>query len=520
MRVPIGRLPLPGRPLTLCFARIPTISHGGAEMKITLIASLLLDYVGAGLEAVAMDRGRECPPYGVYLLATILRRLGHEVRVADLVAQGSISLVPWEQDIAESGLVGVSATSLSWPSALDCIQSVHHRFPDSKIVLGGVHGTMFDEYILATTAVDYIIRGEGELALPLLVEALEGRRELCDVPSLSARNGGAIVRTPLHPAITGERLACFPAPDYSTAPLSMYNGLALESSRGCPFNCTFCGTSYRNSWRGIAPAEFVARAEQVIPYLQHTRLGSLQIADDEFSAHRDRAKEICRLLTARDPDVRLAFDCRANDLLDEELVDAMTPVTARFLVGAECGYDDGLRRVGKGTTCDKLERAAAILDRHGIGERCDFSFILGLPWETKGEVLKTIDFACNLYARYGVRVLLQWYCQMPGSALWHEAAEAGKVNASMYDNYGYFGDPYLFFSGVGLTPAEIWEVADRLGAVQALARVNHEGEEMIVCEVPKPVAQSFKRQSLGAGSATALRNLSELSRNARRSPMD
>ena len=327
-------------------------------MKITLIASLLLDYIGGGLEPVAMDRGRECPPYGVYLLATILRQIGHEVVVADLVAQGSLSLAPYEKDIEESSLIGVSATSLSWPCALDCIQSIRHRFPESRLVLGGIHGTMFDEYILSTSAVNYVIRGEGEIALPLLVEALEGRRELCDVPSLSAKNGNSVVRTGLHPPISGDGMCQFPVPDYSKAPLSVYNGLALESSRGCPFNCTFCGTSYRGSWRGIAPEEFVSRAEQVIPYLKSTQSGCLQIADDEFSAHRDRAKEICKLLVKKAPDVRIVFDCRANDLLDEELTALMAPLALRFLVGAECGYDEGLRRVGKGTTCDKLERAA------------------------------------------------------------------------------------------------------------------------------------------------------------------
>lgn len=487
-------------------------------MKITLIASLLLDYIGGTLEPVAMDRARECPPYGVYLLATILRERGHEVVVVDLVAQGALSLAPYDKDIQESSLIGVSATSLSWPCALDCIQSIRRKFPESTIVLGGIHGTMFDEYILSTSPVNYVIRGEGEIALPLLVEALEGKRELCDVPSLSTKNDNSVVRTGLHPPISGDEMCRFPVPDYSKAPLSVYNGLALESSRGCPFNCSFCSTSYRGSWRGIAPEIFVSRVEQVIPYLGKTRMGSLQIADDEFSAHRDRAGEICRLLIKRAPNVRIVFDCRANDLLDEELVAMMAPLARRFLVGAECGYDEGLRRVGKGTTCDRLERAAATLNRNGVSDRCDFSFILGLPWETQDDVLKTINFACKLYAKYSVRLVLQWYCQMPGSTLWDEASAAGKVNASMYDNYGLFGDPYLFLSGIRLTPDEIWEVSDRLAAVKSLARVNHPGETMIQYEVPLPVFHYFKRTALGEGSATALRNLAELSDNARSPP--
>lgn len=489
-------------------------------MKITLIASLLLDYVGGNLEPIAMDKGRECPPYGAYLLATILRNLGHDVIMADLIAQGSISLAPYEKDIAESSLIGISATSLSWPSALDCILSIRRKFPERKIVLGGIHGTMFDEYILSTTGVDYIIRGEGEIALPQLVEAIEGKRDFDDVPNLSVWKDGSIARTALHPPISGEQLCQFPVPNYSNTPLSVYNGLALESSRGCPFNCTFCGTSYRGSWRGIRPEDFVARAEHILPYLQNTCLGSLQIADDEFTAHRDRAKEICRLLGQKHPDIRMVFDCRANDLLDEDLVAVMAPVTSRFLVGAECGYDEGLRRVGKGTTCEKLEGAAATLFRNNISERCDFSFIIGLPWETQEEVLKTIHFACKLYARYGVRVLLQWYCQMPGSFLWNEAAIAGKVNASMYDNYGFFGNTYLFFSGIQLTPSEIWDISDRLVAVKSLATVNHRGEEMIVYEVPQPVSQNFQKQALGDRSTTALRNLMELSKNARRLPIE
>jgi len=94
------------------------------------------------------------------------------------------------------------------------------------------------------------------------------------------------------------------------------------------------------------------------------------------------------------------------------------------------------------------------------------------------------------------------------------------VNASMYDNYGFFGDTHLFFSGVKLTPTEIWQVSDRLTSVQSLARVNNAGEEMIVFEVPKPVSENYKKQSLGNGGVAALRNLTELSQNARRVPME
>ena len=62
-----------------------------------------------------------------------------------------------------------------------------------------------------------------------------------------------------------------------------------------------------------------------------------------------------------------------------------------------------------------------MLAEHGLAARTDFSFILGLPWETRAEVEQTIRFATRLFVDYGVHVMLQWYRQIPGSRLWDEA---------------------------------------------------------------------------------------------------
>lgn len=485
-------------------------------MKITLISSLLMDWVDGHLIPISMDRHRECPPYGVYLLAEVLRAKDHEVIVVDLVAQGSLDLLQYENDIQESTLIGISATSLSWSSALDIIRSVRHICPETPLVIGGIHATMFDEYILSTFPVDYVIRGEGEIALPLLAEAIEKKKDVSVVPNLSLMQDNRVFRTPLHTPITGKQMCEYPIPDYSRVPLSVYNGVAIESSRGCPFNCSFCSTSYRRSWRSIPPEEFVTRLEAVIPHCKNTQLGYLQIVDDEFSGDWMRAKHIAELLSKKDIKVSLIFDSRANDMTHEDFITAIAPHTFRFLVGAECGYDEGLSRVGKGTTCEKLEKAASIAHKQGISDRCDFSFILGLPWETKEEVLCTVRFACRLYAMYGVRIMLQWYCLIPGSTLWDQAAAVGKVNASIYDNYGFFRSPYLFFGGVPLSATEIWDISDSIAPVLKLSKVNESSEEFIQYAVPEPVLQYFNRQSLVDGSLSALHNLRDLSQNVRR----
>lgn len=463
-------------------------------MKVTLIAPPLMDYVDGVLSPIAMDAVRACPPYGVFLLAQVLQQDGHEVTIIDLIAQGSKDLDIHWQHIASSHLVGISTTTLSWPTARQCISDVRKYRPDVPIVLGGIHATMFDKYLLATTQANYCIRGEGENALRILARTLQTGGDLSHVPNLTAKlANGHIQRTHMAEKMSGEAMGQLPFPDYSGLPDGVYNGLGIESSRGCLFDCLFCSTSYRKSWRSIAPEIFVDRLEYMMPYLSKTRTGTLQIIDDEFSIKTDRAIAICEEIARRNLSPRLIFDSRANDLLNEAYVEAIMPYAFQFLIGAECGYDKGLSKVGKGTTIKKLEQAAAVLNKYGLAERADFSFIIGLPWETKKEVLETVNFACNLYAKYGVRVMLQWFCQIPGSRLWDERRKQGVVHEAHYDDFGFFKNLYLFRTGVNLTPDEIYEVSDMVSPVVAMSSIHKQEKRMVEYAFPEPISMFYPR---------------------------
>ena len=451
-----------------------------------------MDYMDGVLRPISMDAVRTCPPYGIYLLAAIAKAQGHEVVIIDLIAQGSRDLLPHAETLMSCHLVGIGTSSLSWPAARECTQEIRRYRPDVPILLGGIHATMFDKYVLFASAANYVIRGEAELAFPLLCRTLEQNGNLLDVPNLTFKMmNGKIVRNRTAPKISEQQLAEFPLPDYSRLPSGIYTGLAMESSRGCPFDCVFCSTSYRKSWRGIPAGQFVDRLERVLPFTVRTTRGLIQIIDDEFSVKRERAVDICKEIGKRNLQVRLVFDSRANDLNDESFVDAVLPYAHQFLVGAECGYDDGLKKIGKGTTTEKLTRAAAVLRKKGIAGRADFSFVIGLPWETKAEVIETIRFANKLYETYGVRVLLQWYCQIPGSRLWDEQRQKEIVHEAQYDDYGFFRNLYLFRTGVRLTPSEVHEVVGILNSVQSLSYKNENGMDMVQSSAPDPILTNY-----------------------------
>lgn len=461
-------------------------------MKVCLLAPPMMDVVEGALRTISMDAERECPPYGIYMLAAALRTAGHEVVLVDLIAEQSVDLTPHEGALQGCELVGVGATSLSWPSARLVLHQVERMLPAVPIVLGGIHPTMFDRYVLETSPATYVVRGEGERALLQLCECVGAGRSVADVPGLTWRAAdGNIVRNPVSAKIDNEELGSFPLPDYSALAPGVYKGLAIESSRGCAFDCSFCSTSYRRSWRPIPAEEFVDRLTAVMPHLPLTRFGSTHIIDDEFSMNPRRAVRITELLHDRGIEPWLVYDSRANDLLFPGYVEGMADLTCQFLVGAECGYDEGLKRIGKGTTTEKLRLAAAKLARFGISERADFSFMLGLPWESMDEIRATIRFAAGLHAEFGVRILLQWYLQIPGSRLWEADRSAGLVSEAMYDEFGFFRNLYLFRTGVRITPGEFYEVAGMVEGLQRATQIRYPDRRMVEFAFPSAIATYF-----------------------------
>jgi radical SAM superfamily enzyme YgiQ (UPF0313 family) len=375
------------------------------------------------------------------------------VQVIDLIADGSGQLDPGPV-VDDLDMLGVSASSLSWAAALVSISHVRRRRPDLFIVAGGVHVSLFDQWVMEHSSIDAVVRGDGEHALLSLCAARTTSTSLADVPSLTWRDGDTVRRNAAGPAIERIDLTRW-MPRYDELPPRAYFGLALETSRGCAYSCTFCSTPHKGRWRGGEADAVVDRIEALVPSLSKTITNSIYIVDDEFTMNPGRARDIADRLTERELPVGLLYDSRATDLTRPGLVESLAPHTRSLLVGAECGYDDGLRRVGKGTTCASLRAAAEVLHREGIAKVADFSFILGLPWETPSHIKATLDFGFALAADFGVRLLFNWYAQIPGSELWAQARARGAIHEARYDQLGVQRDPTVFFQATRLTPDEV-----------------------------------------------------------------
>lgn len=466
------------------------------DRKIVMIAVPMMDYVDQQLVPVARDFSLECPPNAVYLLAHLLCQEGYNCEVIDLIAEGTNVIVNHERSVNESSLIGISANSLNWPTALDVIKQIRKINSEVPIVVGGVHPSLFDKYILRNYDVDYVIRGEGEEPIVLLVRALEMGTDLSAVPNLTWRSKYGIIRNPTQHKLTVESLNALPVPDFSILKKNIYKGLSIESSRGCAYNCAFCSTMGKQNWRGLSPEIFLRKFLTLNRHIEKTTHKIFHIADDEFTQNPKRVIKIAELLNKASLKPKFIYDARANDLLHEGFIETLSVITHRFLLGAECGYDEGLSLIGKGITVSIIERVAKLLYKHGISEKADFSFILGLPWEDKEKVTKTIQFGCHLFATYGVRILFQWYCQMPGSRLWYKAEKEQIVSPAMYDHYGFFRNLYIFRSGVKLLPKDIWDISRMIEEVRGFAELTYPNRVMIEHAIPVPIYENFTEKEL------------------------
>ena len=317
-------------------------------MHIVLSSTPVLDYDGSDLAPVGYDATRECPPCGVYLLASLLRSCVYVVSIIDFIAEGGINGKYWNNRLADCDLLGISATSLSWPTAKEFASNVKQKKSDLSIVLGGVHGSLFPEYILSTSDVDFVICGEAEYSFPALCKALIQSSDLHKIPGLVWRDAAGIIHSgPLNVRLSSAQLTSGSIPDYEDLPKGVYKGLSIESSRGCPFNCSFCSATYRSCWVPYQPVRFVDNVEQMLPFLRRTKLGFFYIIDDEFTNDPQRCIAIANELRKRNISAKFTFDARANDLLYEPLIDNLQAHTKQILVGAECGYNKGLQRIGK-----------------------------------------------------------------------------------------------------------------------------------------------------------------------------
>lgn len=338
------------------------------------------------------------PPLGVMYIASFLRGSGHDVEIVDLNMRngnGDIDFSPFD-------IVGVSSDTPRTNDALELARKAKEA--GKLVVMGGPHPTFQDEEILGTGWVDFIVRGEGEATFLALVTALgEGRKEdLEKVRGISFLDSdGRIVRTSQPDYL--EDLDNLPYPSRGLVKLENYRHLTLSgrpmtsilTSRGCPYDCSFCSANkiVGRTWRARKPSNIVDEMETVMKEYPFT---AFCLVDDNFTLNVKRVSDMCDEIMERDLDIRWWCMSR-SDLIakNEQLVEKMAQSGCdTMFIGLESGSQKSLENYHKHSSVEMGEKAVSTLKKHGIDTHA--SFIIGDVNETHEDIQRTLAYALDL----------------------------------------------------------------------------------------------------------------------------
>jgi len=374
-------------------------------------------------------------PLGVGYLGTILKQLGHEVRIFDQNAEGTtdaalLNLVAEFQPSA----VGFSVITPNYPVARQQIRNLKLEYPDLHIIAGGIHASMFPEDLIEDGA-SAVVLGEGESVIAELLACLNQGREphhVCGV--VFPDRDGRVVRTQGWSQTSA--LDELPFVDRSLYHLSRYTHHSMVASRGCPHHCAFC-CNYTGTIRNDGVA--IRWHEKVIDEMAHLRdvYGAKEIffADDIFLLRKHDIREFCRSCTARNLHINWIGQMRA-DRMDQSIATGMREAGCqRIYFGVEAGSDAILQRAKKGMTKDQILRGVrAAMD---AGLRAKTGWIYGLPGSI-AEQYESIDFMLELRPH---EISIHQLIPFPGTIYYKEPERFGIriPNPKAFESFCYGG---------------------------------------------------------------------------------
>lgn len=362
---------------------------------------------------------RTSSPYNIYLLAAIMEHAGYEIVIKDWISN-DFDIEEALKELLDFDVVMMSCPSWAWIPVKFLIESLHSIKKDQILVLGGIHEPLFYEETIKEIPVNYVVYGEGEKAVVPLLKAIEKKISPGEVPGLIYKENGKIHKNPPAPLLTGEELGNLPVPLYEGLPSGICKWLAIESSRGCVNNCTFCSVPYKKSWRPLGAKAFVDRIEAYLPFLPRVFTGEFLIIDDSFIINVKRAREIAGELKKRKIVMKAIWNGQVKELFEKEMLSDLAPYTGGILLGIESFDRETLRKIGKKFSPEDILAATQVAKDLGISEKLIVSFIIGFPWQNKEMIISEIDRIYDLICTTGGIAIINWLILNPGSQMWNE----------------------------------------------------------------------------------------------------
>lgn len=357
-------------------------------------------------------------PLSIMYLASTLEEAGFPVILLDQRLMSAEEIGAKIMSAPEILFFGISSmTGSQIMNGLAFAQLVRSKYgTEIPVVWGGVHPSIYPQQTIKHPLVDIVVRSEGDKTIVELAQALNNRTPLSAINGLCVKSKDGI-KTTLPRQIIDLNSLPIPAWHHFDEFLNpaQYPILAsISTSRGCPFNCSYCykgGIEGKNMWRAFS----IDRIMSEVDYLyERYKFSTFEIVDDNFITKTDRAIEIIRLFKERGfkiPAIRSNFATYKDELLKE------LPGFCDFV-----GYapESGSPRIQK-----YLNKQADLVKMRLLNTRLAsmeistvHSFIFGFPFETDEDIVATVNL-CKDFKKINPasRMSLYQYMTYPGAPL-------------------------------------------------------------------------------------------------------
>lgn len=384
-------------------------------------------------EKIAKAAGN-VPPLGILYIASVLRKNGFKVFVSDGSKEDYGAILKKIRK-ERPDIVGISTMTFLWNRTKQIIDDIKKILPETFIVVGGSHPTVFKKKCLIESPfLDAVVVGEGEYTMLDLAKNLE-KRSFESTKGLIYRRKNKIFENPSRPLIKNLDSIPFPARnlinifDYIPAP-EEYKKLPMAtmmSSRGCPFKCIFCSRLAGSYVRFRSPKSLIDEIKELV---EDYKIKEIQFHDDTFTIDRERVIKFSKLIKEEKLDIRWSVNSRV-DTVDKKLLKVMEDAGCwKIFFGIESLSQKSLNTLKKGITISQIFNAVKWSKEVGI--ETETSFMFGVPVNTFSDSIKMIEDIKRLNPDYAIFFLLTPF---PGTELYHNVEKYGKLVSNNFDDF-------------------------------------------------------------------------------------
>lgn len=398
-----------------------------ASSKITGYGAFLMTQPNGGLSSIAANVDREIC----------------SVKILDLVAVRFNARSYFTKYIKKHhfDVIGFSSMVFQYAEMLELAKIVKSINPAVKTVLGGYHATVaYDEILKSDDMdyIDYVVRGEGEVAFNKLTKAIHDGTSCENIPGVSFRTDGRIVQNAPGELLNLENVKI---PDRNCRVIKNkkfrifgYQTDVVETSRGCTFTCNYCTITkmYGRSYRRFS----IDRVLNDIQDAKDHGAKAMFFTDDNIVLNEKHFEELCNGIIDRGlNDIRYLTQASVQGFSRNlRLTRLMRKAGFEWVfLGIESDSDESLKFFNKDNQFQTSETETVVKALQENGIFVFGGFIVGNPSDSKESLLKTYEYTKKLGLDATLFFTLTPY---PGTELRRELLEGHYITNT--DDYSYY----------------------------------------------------------------------------------